>query len=48
MNELFEEYGWTCISIVGGFIGMKIVFTIFFGTGSYFSQAIGNIVSGLM
>ena len=48
MNDLFEDYGWVIVSLVGGYIGIDILSSVLFGTSSAFSTVFYNILGGLM
>lgn len=48
MNDFFEEYSWTCLSTIGGVIGMRIIFSHFFVINSSFSMFLETVLERLM
>ncbi len=48
MNEFFEEYGWLLQSLIGGSLGVEILFAYIVDKSGMFSELLRAIMKGLM
>ena len=48
MKDYFSEYGWLCITLIGGSIGLKLFFDLCVGQGSMLGNVVELILKGLM
>lgn len=48
MRELFKEYGLFCLDILAATIGIKIFFSLFWGSEAMLNQAVMAFVETLL
>lgn len=48
MSDFFEEYGWLIQSIIGGSVGVKILFMYLLNQNGKFVELLKVIMEGLM
>lgn len=48
MKEYFSEYGWLCVTLIGGSIGLTLLFDLCVGQGSILGDVVSLILEGLM
>lgn len=48
MNDFFDNYSWTIISIIGGLIGISMIFSQLLEENGIYQIFIHEILKGLM
>lgn len=48
MSDFLEEYGWLIQSIIGGSIGVRLIFAYVISDSGKFSELLNSIMRGLM
>lgn len=48
MKQFMSEYGWLCVSFLGGIIGIEMFFSFFVGSESSVSGVLELLLKGLM
>lgn len=48
MKQIFSEYGVMTLEIVGGVVGIYLLFTTFIGIGSSISVFVTSVLEGLL
>lgn len=48
MRDIFDEYGWTLITVVGGMLGLYILFHLSWGSDSQLAGVMNNFLNAVM